>query len=134
MLRYGSGKKEGRHAYIEDKEVIVRLDDGSVSRFSFESYNLPGKHNLENLLAIVLVAQALGIDAGVIQESINDFKGLPNRLEYVREIDGVMFYNDSKATNVDAAVRAVSSFDQAMILIAGGRHKGADYAPLVRAG
>jgi len=133
VLRYGFGKKEGRHAYIEDKEIIVRLDDRSVSRFSFESYKLPGKHNLENLLAIVLVARAVGIDAAVVQESTDGFTGLPNRLEHVRKIDGVTFYNDSKATNVDAAARAVSSFGRPVILIAGGRHKGADYSPLVRA-
>ncbi len=132
-LHYGFGKKKGRHAYIEDKEIIVCLEERSVSRFSFESYKLPGKHNLENLLAIVLVARALGIDAGVVQESIDGFTGLPNRLEHVREIDGVTFYNDSKATNVDAAARAVSSFERPVILIAGGRHKGADYTPLVRA-
>jgi UDP-N-acetylmuramoylalanine--D-glutamate ligase len=133
VLRYGFGKKEGRNAYIEDKETIVCLEERSVSRFSFESYKLPGKHNLENLLAIVLVARALGIDADVVQESIDGFTGLPNRLEHVREIDGVTFYNDSKATNVDAAARAVSSFERPVILIAGGRHKGADYTPLVRA-
>lgn len=133
VLRYGLGKKRGRQAYIENQEIVVRQDKEKTGSFSFESFKLPGKHNLENLLAIVLVAHILGIDGSVIQENINGFTGLPNRLEYVGEIDGVAFYNDSKATNVDAAVRAVSSFDRPLILIAGGRHKGADYMPLVRA-
>jgi UDP-N-acetylmuramoylalanine--D-glutamate ligase len=68
----------------------------------------------------------------VIQKTIDQFPGLPNRLEWVGEIQGVRFYNDSKATNVDAAVKAVESFKGPLILIAGGRHKGADYGPLVR--
>ena len=69
----------------------------------------------------------------MIQETIDGFGGLPNRLERVGEIGGVAFYNDSKATNVDAAVRGVLSFDGPLVLIAGGRHKGADYGPLLRA-
>jgi len=133
ILRYGLERTERRQAYIENKEIIVLLDEKRTQGFSFEFYRLPGKHNLENLLAIVLVAQALGIAPGVVQENIDGFTGLPNRLERVREIDGVTFYNDSKATNVDAAVRAVLSFDRPVLLIAGGRHKGADYSPLVRA-
>jgi UDP-N-acetylmuramoylalanine--D-glutamate ligase len=132
VMRYGFGKSEDRHAYIENKEILVCLDGKSVNRFSFESYKLPGKHNLENLMAIVLVSQLLGVDPIVIQENIDGFRGLPNRLELVSEIGGVAFYNDSKATNVDAAARAISSFDRPVILIAGGRHKGADYEPLVR--
>ncbi len=133
VLRYGFGKKEGRHAYIENKEILACLGETIPDRFGYESYKLPGRHNLENLLAIVLVARTLGMDSTVIQENIDGFTGLPNRLEHVRELDGVTFYNDSKATNVDAAVRAVTSIDSPVILIAGGRHKGADYTPLVRA-
>lgn len=133
VFRYGFEKKKNRHAYIQNNELITRLDRIKTSSFGLESYNLPGKHNLENLLAIVLVAQIMGLGHTAIQESINGLKSLPNRLEYVGELNGVAFYNDSKATNVDAAVKAVLSFDQPVILIAGGRHKGADYAPLVRA-
>jgi len=133
VLRYGFEKKEGRYAYIENREIMVHVDPIKTNRFRFESYRLPGKHNLENLMAIVLGAQALNINPSLLQENINGFKGLPNRLEHVRELNGVTFYNDSKATNVDAAVKAVLSFHRPIILISGGRHKGADYAPLVRA-
>ncbi len=133
VVRYGHEKKKNRHAYIGNKKLITCLEGRKTNSFRLESYNLPGKHNLENLLAIVLVAQITGLDPTVIQKSINSFKALPNRIEHVGELNGVAFYNDSKATNVDAAVKAVSSFDQSLVLIAGGRHKGADYAPLVRA-
>ena len=84
-------------------------------------------------MACVLAGLALNVDPSVIQETLDQFKGLPHRLEWVRCIRGVDFYNDSKATNVDAAVRSVNSFERPIILIAGGRHKGGHYSPLVRA-
>lgn len=133
ILRYGVDQKEDRHAYFDGEKIIVHLNNANPVSYSLESYRLQGKHNLENLLAVVLGAQALGISPHEIQESIGRLRGLPNRLEHVADLAGVSFYNDSKATNVDAAVRAVSSLDQSIILIAGGRHKGANYTPLVRA-
>ena len=133
VLRYGTEKRQGRHAYIEDEKIQAFLDDAELNTFSFKSFSLPGTHNLENLLPAVLGGLALGIDNPVIQKSIDEFKGLPNRLEQVAEHEDVAFYNDSKATNVDAAVRAVMSFKRPIILIAGGRHKGADYVALAKA-
>jgi UDP-N-acetylmuramoylalanine--D-glutamate ligase len=133
VLRYGTKKRQGRNAYIEDEKIQAFLDDAGPNTFSFESFALPGAHNLENLLPAVLGGMALGINAPVIQKTIDEFKGLPNRLEHVAEHEGVGFYNDSKATNVDAAVRAVISLERPIILIAGGRHKGADYMALAEA-
>ncbi|MCD6298075.1 MAG: UDP-N-acetylmuramoyl-L-alanine--D-glutamate ligase [Deltaproteobacteria bacterium] len=133
VLRYGTEKKQGRHAYIGDEKIQAFLDDAELNTFSFKSFSLPGTHNLENLLPAVLGGLALGIDTPLIQKTIDEFKGLPNRLEQVAEHDGVAFYNDSKATNVDAAVRSVMSFKRSIILIAGGRHKGADYWALAEA-
>ncbi len=134
LLCYGVEKKEGRHAYLEGGAVSASLNGATSQRFSLDSFALPGAHNRENLLGAVLAGMVLGIDAAIIQKTIDRFKGLPHRIEYVGEFSGVRFYNDSKATNVDAAMRSVASFDRPLILIAGGRHKGADYAPLVRAG
>ena len=133
VYRYGVKKKEGLHAFIENKKAVADLKGGRRNSFPIQSFSLPGSHNLENLLALVLSGMTLGIDAQAIQKTIDEYRGLPDRLERIGEIDGVLFYNDSKATNVDAAVRAVVSFEQPLILIAGGRHKGADYSPLVRA-
>jgi UDP-N-acetylmuramoylalanine--D-glutamate ligase len=96
-----------------------------------ERFHLPGRHNVENLLASVLTGLTLGIKTSTIQRSIHEFKGLPHRLELVAKHKGISFYNDSKATNVDAAVKSISSFTQSIVLIAGGRHKGADYGSLV---
>lgn len=134
LLFYGSEKGEGLHAFLEGGRISASLNGSTRQSFSLDAFALPGSHNQENLLGAVLAGMALGIDAAMIQKTINQFKGLPHRLEYVGEVNGVLFYNDSKATNVDAAVRAVTSFDRPLILIAGGRHKGADYAPLITAG
>jgi len=85
-------------------------------------------------MAAILAGQVLQIPGNIIQTSIDTFRGLPNRLEHVDRFHGVSFFNDSKATNVDAAMRAVSSFTGNVILIAGGRHKGSDYDLLVETG
>ena len=133
VFRYGLERKTGREAFIQDKRICVRLDGKEMNSFTSASFGLPGEHNLENLLGGVLTGLIIGIEPLIIQETIDEFKGLPNRLEMVAELDGVVFLNDSKATNVDAAVRAVRSFDRPLILLAGGRDKGADYTPLARA-
>jgi len=133
VLRYGIEKRKGRHATLENRKAKASLNGMESKWFSLESFGLVGEHNLENLLGCVLVGLALGLNPRVIQETIEGFRGLPNRLERVGELDGVLFYNDSKATNVDAAVKAVQSFDQPLVIIAGGRDKGAEYSPLVRA-
>jgi UDP-N-acetylmuramoylalanine--D-glutamate ligase len=134
VLRYGKEKGARRHAYIDGNVIKTRVGGVEGPSFSTHSFSLPGVHNLENLMAVILAGLALKLDPLVIQETIDRFKGLPHRIEYVGTVGGVSFYNDSKATNVDSAVVAVNSFDQNIVLIAGGRHKGADYGPMVEAG
>lgn len=133
VLRYGFEKGTGRDAFLEDKAIRARLSNHGDKAFMFHEFHLPGRHNIENLMGVVLAGLVLDINESVIQKTINEFNGLPNRLEHVAELDDVQVYNDSKATNIDAAIRAIMSFERPIILIAGGRHKGADYAPLVKA-
>ncbi len=132
VLRYGPDRAQGRHAFVEEGRIRAHVGDTEWD-LPLGAVRIPGKHNVENVLAVVLIALALNIDAGVVEDTLKGFSGLPHRLEFVEEVEGRAFYDDSKATNVDAAVRAVASFDRPVILIAGGRHKGADYAPLVEA-
>jgi UDP-N-acetylmuramoylalanine--D-glutamate ligase len=133
VLRYGMEEREGRTAFMHGSRMITRLPGKEDYHFDIEGFHLPGRHNLENLMGVVLAGLALGLGPEVIRDSIGDFKGLPHRIELVGSIGGTDFYDDSKATNVDAAVRSVESFDRPLILIAGGRHKGGDYSPLVKA-
>jgi UDP-N-acetylmuramoylalanine--D-glutamate ligase len=133
VLRYGKEKTARRQAYIDGDVIKTRVGGMAGPSFSTHSFSLPGVHNLENLMAVILAGLALHLDPAVIQQTIDQFRGLPNRIEYVGILRGVSFYNDSKATNVDSAVVAVNSFERNVVLIAGGRHKGAYYGPLVEA-
>jgi UDP-N-acetylmuramoylalanine--D-glutamate ligase len=99
--------------------------------FDISRCKLIGHHNRQNIAASILASQFMGGTVNGIQKSIHSFKGLPHRLEYVDKINDVMFYNDSKATNVDASVKALECFNSPVHLILGGLDKGGDYAPLV---
>jgi len=132
ILRFGMKKRKGRHAYLEDRKIKVCLDKSREYAFSLDSFTLTGDHNILNLIGAVLCGLIILIKPDQIRKSIAAFKGLPNRLEQVGVIRGVTFINDSKATNVDAAIKAVMSFTRPLILIAGGRSKGADYMALVK--
>jgi len=132
LLRYGMEKDvERRHAYMEGRRLIAGLPGVKALSFDTDGFLLPGTHNIENLMGVVLAAMAAGVDQETIQACIAGFRGLPHRIEHIRDIGGVGFYDDSKATNVDAALRAIKCFDRPVILIAGGRHKGGEYRPMV---
>ena len=91
---------------------------------------LKGSHNLENVLAAACVARLLEVPPAAIQAAVATFEGVEHRLEFVAEIGGVAFYNDSKATNVDEALKAIEAFPGNLIVILGGKDKGADFSPL----
>jgi UDP-N-acetylmuramoylalanine--D-glutamate ligase len=92
---------------------------------------VPGAHNIENILAAMTAASCLGVAAASLAQTAREFRGVEHRIELCGEIGGVKFYNDSKATNVDSTIKAVESFEKDIILILGGKDKGASYAPLV---
>ncbi|MBW2063739.1 MAG: UDP-N-acetylmuramoyl-L-alanine--D-glutamate ligase [Deltaproteobacteria bacterium] len=133
VLRFGKERGENRHAFVDGGAVRVRLEGKEDQVIALENYRLRGEHNLENLMASLLCAVLLGISSDPIQRALARFKGLPHRLEFVTEIEGRAFYDDSKATNVDAAIKSMSSFDCPIVLIAGGKDKGEDYSFLVEA-
>ncbi|MFC1883326.1 UDP-N-acetylmuramoyl-L-alanine--D-glutamate ligase, partial [Thermodesulfobacteriota bacterium] len=133
VLRYGFDEKENRNSFYKNNKIKSKIGNKAMGSISVESSKLVGKHNLSNMMAVILCGLVLDIDQTIILKSVNEFKGLPNRLEWVKELGGVDFFNDSKATNVDAAIKAVKSFDRQLVLVAGGLHKGSDYEPLVRA-
>jgi len=91
---------------------------------------LAGAHNVENVLAAVCAAKLAGVDTATIRSAVGAFKAVEHRLEFVRDLDGVRYFNDSKATNVDATVKAVESFAGGIHLILGGKDKDSDYTVL----
>ncbi|MGT2845764.1 UDP-N-acetylmuramoyl-L-alanine--D-glutamate ligase [Streptococcus massiliensis] len=123
-----SSQEEVDGAYLKDQvlyfrgEAIMRADELGV----------PGSHNIENALATIAVAKLRGIASQAIKETLSAFGGVKHRLQYAGDIKGVKFYNDSKSTNILAAQKALSGFDnQKVILIAGGLDRGNEFDELV---
>jgi UDP-N-acetylmuramoylalanine--D-glutamate ligase len=133
VLRYGLHERPGRQAYIRGRRLRASLPGGDTYLFDLTKFKLPGRFNLENLMGAVLGGLVSDVPPAAIQATIDTFTGLPNRLERIARIEGIEFYNDSKATNVHAASKSVVSFESPLILIAGGRDKGGSYLPLVEA-
>jgi UDP-N-acetylmuramoylalanine--D-glutamate ligase len=103
---------------------------GNHTGFRLVNPRLFGDHNAENAAAAICAVLAAGADPAGIQAGLDSFTGLPHRLEPVRELGGVRFVNDSKGTNVEATAKSLTSFDEPVILLAGGRGKGTNYRPL----
>jgi UDP-N-acetylmuramoylalanine--D-glutamate ligase len=101
--------------------------------FAVEDVAIKGAHNLENVLAACALALAAGARADSLRETVRSFRGVEHRLEWVAEISGVQYFNDSKATNVDAAIKSLESFAGGVHLIAGGKDKGGDFTALILA-
>jgi UDP-N-acetylmuramoylalanine--D-glutamate ligase len=111
-------------------EIRVRTGPEIEKAFSIKNMKMRGKHSVENLMAAILASREHGATREAVQKVIDTFTGLPHRIEYVRKVGGVLFYNDSKATNVHAVLRALDTFDENVILIAGGKDTNLNYEPL----
>jgi UDP-N-acetylmuramoylalanine--D-glutamate ligase len=131
------GTRIGRGATVENRMIHLilpeRFPDRPVILNDKGQIRIPGTHNLENVAAAALATLCAGGSLTGIVSALKDFKGLPHRLTFVDTIDGIRFYNDSKATNVDAVIRALACFDQTIILILGGREKDTDFTRLLPA-
>jgi UDP-N-acetylmuramoylalanine--D-glutamate ligase len=117
-------------AYLRGGEIIFRRDGKEEAVLKRDAIALPGAHNLENVLAAVVAASIVGAEAGAIAKGVRSFAGVEHRLEFVAEIGGVRYYNDSKATNVDATLKALDAFSGRILVILGGKDKGSDYTEL----
>jgi len=123
-------QRVARGAFVKDGQIVVRSDGEEQAILRVAEVPLVGAHNLENVLAAVLTAKLAGANAQQIANGVRSFAGVEHRLEFVAEIGGVRYYNDSKATNVDATQKALEAFPGRVIVILGGKDKGSDYAPL----
>ena len=120
--------------FLRGKELICKANGREKVLTTRDEIFLRGLHNVENILAALAAGLACGASPDLMRETIANFKGVEHRIEFVAEIDGVKFYNDSKATSVDAtakALQALSESDGRTILILGGRGKNAPYSPLI---
>ncbi len=128
QLSFSSEK--GADAYVEDEFLKVSFDDKNFA-FPVRDISLKGKHNLFNAMVSSIVAMNLKVDNEIIAEGLRSFKGVEHRLEFVSEIDGVEYINDSKATNIDSAFYALDGVEKPIVWIVGGTDKGNDYAQLL---
>lgn len=110
-------------AFYNDGELVLRMDGVDTVICHESDMHLFGKHNIQNCLAASLMAYVAGASLDVIRATLKSFKGVEHRLEKVRTIHGVTYYNDSKGTNVDASIKALEAFKGHVILIAGGYDK-----------
>ena len=140
VMRYGKGIKAKKFffsltekvkegCFLNGSEVILRLN-GTEEKYSLRQSPLKGVHNVDNMMAAILAARLFGCSKVAIERTLSRFKGLEHRLEFVREMDGVSYYNDSKGTNVGSVVKSLQSFEVPVILIAGGKDKNTDLRPL----
>jgi UDP-N-acetylmuramoylalanine--D-glutamate ligase len=116
--------------FLRGADIIHREPGVERTLITRDEITLRGDHNLENVMSALAVGIACGAPPGSMRRSVRDFKGVEHRLEFVAEINGVKFYNDSKATNVDAAIKCIEAFDGGVNVILGGKDKGSDYSPL----
>lgn len=121
-----------RGVYARSGQFFFQSDGPSEPVMACSEVPLKGSHNLENVAAAIAAARLAGVSPDVIAEGVRNFKAVEHRLEPVAEVDGVWFFNDSKATNVDATLKALEAFESGVVVILGGRDKGGDFKALVQ--
>ncbi len=133
--RVSFGWSEAAEGAFATADAVVWRGGAAEERFPRTDLRLPGVHNVENVMAAVCAVKAVGVKARHIRAAVKRFPGIEHRLEFVRELAGVRYFNDSKGTNVGAVRKSLASFDGPVVLIAGGVDKGGSYRglePLVR--
>ena len=130
VLRFARLSPVDEGAFVRGDELVVRLDGRETVACRKSDILLRGEHNVENVLAAACAAIALGVKPESLVAAVRKLKPVEHRLEPVAVIDGVEYINNSMCTNVDAAVRSVEAIEKPQIVIAGGKDKGLDYAPL----
>ncbi len=130
IIRFSTRRKQTEGLWLEDDAIFCRMQNGAPERYPLDMIRLPGRHNVENVMAALAAARSCGADPESIARTVSGFRGLPHRIEFAGEKNAVRFYDDSKGTNVDAVVRALETFDRPVMLLLGGRDKDSDFTVL----
>lgn len=129
-IYFSSHERLSEGAYINGGYIVFKNGHGGQEAFDLTTFKVKGVHNIENIMGAILTAKTLSCSYKPILEVLSEFKGLEHRLEFVRTLNEITFYNDSKGTNVGSVIKSLESFTKPVILIAGGRDKGGDFSPL----
>lgn len=133
VLFFSSKHKLEKGIYLDGEEILLNTGESLIPVLNINELKLIGIHNYENVMAAVAMAYGAGIPLSSIKKSACDFRAVAHRIEYVDEVDGVVYYNDSKGTNPDAAIRAIKAMNRPTLLIGGGYDKGSDYTEWIQA-
>jgi len=123
-------KRVASGCFLRDDEIVFRRDGTETVVLRRRDIGLRGDHNVENVLAAAAAATLAGVEPAAIAEGVRSFAGVEHRIEFVAAISGVEYFNDSKATNVDATLKALDAFPNNLLVILGGKDKGSDYTIL----
>src|SRR6202795_4633400 len=126
-------KRVASGCFLRDDEIVFRRDGAETVLLHRRDIGLRGNHNVENVLAAAAAAKLVGVEPAAIAEGVRPFAGVEHRIEFVAAISGVEYFNDSKATNVDAALKSLDAFPGNVLVILGGKDKGCDYTILRQA-
>ena len=132
VLYFSSQRKLDRGIYLDDGNIIFRQDE-EILVCNVNELKLLGTHNYENVMAAVAMAAAYGTPMEIIRRTIKEFAGVEHRIEFVREKDGVAYYNDSKGTNPDAAIKGIQAMNRPTVLLGGGYDKDSEYEEWIQA-
>ena len=113
-------------AFVKNNSLVIKFNGATQNLCTIDELGIKGGHNVENALAAALAAYLAGVDAEKISAVLKTFQGVEHRIEFVRALNGVKYFNDSKATNTDSAIKALETFAGHIVLIAGGDDKGTD--------
>ena len=132
VLYFSSRRRLKRGLYLENGWIVLEMED-KIPLCSVESLHILGTHNYENVMAAAAMAYAYGVPVDVIRKTVCEFRGVEHRIEFVAEKNGVAFYNDSKGTNPDAAIRGIQAMNRPTVLIGGGYDKDSTYEEWINA-
>lgn len=133
VVYFSSERKLDKGVYSDEKSIYINIGEHKDEIVvDIDDMNILGKHNVENAMAAVAILFCAGVSLDTIREGLKSFKGVEHRIEYVREYNGIEFFNDSKGTNPDAAIRAVLAMKRPICLIGGGYDKGSEFDEWVK--
>jgi UDP-N-acetylmuramoylalanine--D-glutamate ligase len=133
VFYFSREKRVASGCYLRGDEIVFRCDGTETVLLLRKDIGLRGNHNIENVLAAAAAARLAGAEPVAIAEGVRSFAGVEHRIEYVATVSGVEYFNDSKATNVDATLKALDAFPGNVLVILGGKDKGSDYRILRQA-
>ena len=132
VMLFSRQREVEQGAFVRDGMLVTRWQGEEAVVCGTDEIRIPGPHNLENALAAACIATSVGVPAPVIRHSLRTFAGVEHRIEFVRELEGVRYINDSKGTNVDSTIKAVQTMTQPTAIILGGYDKHCDFTPLIK--